>query len=605
MKKGIIWVVLTSLIVVSLILTSCSTSTSTSTTTTQLTVASTTNLNVPKTTPSISATVTPATTSTSTTTGNWWVSMGTPKYGGTFTYVVSNDPIYLDPYFAFFAPNNQLGALFYESLTQRSQTTDPKIFGNLIKVPIRNYLTGLLAESYELTDPQTLVFHIRQGIYYQNLPPLNGRELNANDIVYSWDRNLGQGYGFTKPTPYSLMPAGYLLVKSVTATDNWTVVFKASQASLDFFQDVTDPFRSTNKIIPKEIVDAYGDARNMMHTVGTGPFILSDYVAGSSITAARNPNYWGYDELYPQNKLPYVNEVKILIIPDLATSEAAFRTGKVDLLESLTADQAASLQKTNPNLQLISRPSNGWTLGLRIDKAPFNDIKVREAMQMALDLNAIASSYYKGNVSATPAGLLSPVLVGYAFPYAQWDTTVQAQFKYDPTAAKQLLAQAGFPSGFKTTMIETTSDDGDFYQIIKSYLNAIGIDMTINVMDTVSYTNYIQAGKQDACFSLQSVKTETPSSVIRWRYSGDTVRDESHVSDPAYDALIVKSMSTVDISDYMKITQACDYYDVQQHWVIGGLGSVNFCVSQPSLKRYWGQFQPEGAEMARFWKTNN
>jgi len=81
-----------------------------------------------------------------------------------------------------------------------------------------------------------------------------------------------------------------------------------------------------------EAVKMWGDVNDWHHAIGTGPFILKDFVSGSAATLVSNPNYWGYDERYPQNKLPYIDTLKVLIIPDQATALAALRTGKVDVI---------------------------------------------------------------------------------------------------------------------------------------------------------------------------------------------------------------------------------------------------------------------------------
>ena len=138
-----------------------------------------------------------------------------------------------------------------------------------------------------------------------------------------------------------------------------------------------------------------GNLDDWHHAIGTGPFILTDYVSGSSAQLVKNPNFWAYDERYPQNKLPYINSIVYLIIPDTATALAALRTGKIEAVDGLLASDAKNLNKTNPEiLQVTYPPMAGHSLDLRNDLKPFNDIRVREAMQMAIDLPTIAKTYY-------------------------------------------------------------------------------------------------------------------------------------------------------------------------------------------------------------------
>ena len=108
------------------------------------------------------------------------------------------------------------------------------------------------------------------------------------------------------------------------------------------------------KIVPHEVVDEYGNLRDWRNSCGTGPFMLVDYIKGSSWTVERNPNYWGNDPIHPENKLPYLDSVKCLIIPDTSTMMAALRTAKIDQLE-VGWEEAGSLMKSNPELQRVKQ----------------------------------------------------------------------------------------------------------------------------------------------------------------------------------------------------------------------------------------------------------
>jgi len=130
----------------------------------------------------------------------------------------------------------------------------------------------------------------------------------------------------------------------------------------------------------------------------------ADFTTNNSATLARNPDYWGYDERYPENKLPYVDAIKFLIIPDEDSAMAALCAGKIDILSGVTAEQAFKVQRTNPEILQISNPTRqAITIQPRNDRAPFNDIRVRKAMQLALDLPSIARDYYHGSASLYPS----------------------------------------------------------------------------------------------------------------------------------------------------------------------------------------------------------
>jgi len=118
----------------------------------------------------------------------------------------------------------------------------------------------------------------------------------------------------------------------------------------------------------------------------------------------------------------------------------------------------------------------------RNDVVPFSDIRVREAMQMAIDLPTIANTYYSGTAQPYPCSITSNYMVGWGFPYDQWPQDLKDQYAYNPTAAKKLLADAGYPNGFKTDIVANSQSDMDLLQVVKSYFSQVGIDMDIRPM---------------------------------------------------------------------------------------------------------------------------
>ena len=160
---------------------------------------------------------------------------------------------------------------------------------------------------------------------------------------------LGLGSGYTEPSPYASVTY-YAATEPITATDKYTVVWKLSYLTLSCLETLLDT-RAVGQLVPREVIEKYGDAQDFKNAVGTGPFILEDYVSETFFNFIKNPNYWGYDERHPDNKLPYVDSVKALIIPDNSTAYVALRTGKIDIIEGVQWWQADSLMRTNPEFQ--------------------------------------------------------------------------------------------------------------------------------------------------------------------------------------------------------------------------------------------------------------
>ena len=288
---------------------------------------------------------------------------------------------------------------------------------------------GSLAESWEAPDDTTIIFHIRQGVHWHDEEPVNGRELTAQDVEYNFHRYLGLGSGFTEGSPFiaqweALDDVG---IESITATDKYTVVFKLARSSLDALKVIL--FTYSAVINAPEVIEEYmTDEEPHVHIpdyralVGTGPLMLVQSIEETSMTWTKNPNYWGYDEKYPENRLPYVDELRALVIPEESTRLAAMRSGKLDHMGyivggTISSEVADGLRRTNPELRLDK--SSGGSMSSAFFNTripPTNDIRVRHAMQMALDLETINDTYYKGLADwvVTLIGLQSPILVGGA-----------------------------------------------------------------------------------------------------------------------------------------------------------------------------------------------
>jgi peptide/nickel transport system substrate-binding protein len=239
------------------------------------------------------------------------------------------------------------------------------------------------------------------------------------------------------------------------------------------------------------VIERYGDMKDWRNAIGTGPFILKDYVPGSLITYVRNPDYWQDDPLHPENQLPYFDTLKELVIPDKSTQLAAFRTGKVDMLGSSTVllEDFLSLKKTNPELKYVKDILISNLLYGRMDKPelPFQDIRVRQAMNMAFNRQEMVDEYYMGEteVFSTPF----PNTLDYApffTPLEEQNEAVKELFSYNPEKARQLLAEAGYPDGFKTEVI-CSSADADFVSMLREYLLNVGIDMEIKPVERGVY----------------------------------------------------------------------------------------------------------------------
>jgi peptide/nickel transport system substrate-binding protein len=322
----------------------------------------------------------------------------------------------------------------------------------------------------------------------------------------------------------------------------------------------------------------------------------------------KNPDYWGHDERHQQNRLPYVDKVKIMIIPDKKKALEMFLAGKIDAIEGISAQQAEAIQKSNPEiLQIPILWSSTITIDPRNDTAPFNDIRVRKAMQTAIDLHSIAKDYYGGKVEPYPSALSSKCVKvwgeGWAFPFEDWPKDLKDEYAYNPAAAKKLLDEAGYPHGFKTNVIAGDSADLKLLQIVKSYFADVGIEMEIqpaggnNKFDQLYYPGGSLGLDVEPFRQLPRMMT------------GYALNTNLRVSDPVYDTFFHRAKTAAAPEETRKIFREANEYVARQHFAISLLPKPRrYSLCQQWLKGYSAQFGSTGWSppslsfyMARFW----
>jgi peptide/nickel transport system substrate-binding protein len=545
----------------------------------------------------------------------WWDKLGKPQYGGEMSLRINSNITNYDPYVG--GHHFQVYSAWMEQLHTDDWTTDPAIYEYKIGFPPNQFVKGELAESWEFPDPSTCIIHLRKGIHWQDIPPVNGREFVADDVAYHYHRMYGIGSGFTKPAPGHVTYTSFKNLISVTAIDKYTAVFKWKTHSIEFImQSFVGNHSPVQCIEAPEAVQKWKELNDWHRAIGTGAFILQEYLPGSSATLVKNPNYWGHDERYPENKLPYVNKLKFLVIPDDSEAMEAMRGGKIDVIEGLSFQQAQAMQKTNPELKQFTRPRVACgTIDPRNDRPPFNDIRVRKAMQMAIDLSAIVGTYYGGFANPYPQTLTSSLMKEWGFPYGNWPSDLKDEYAYNPSVAKKLLADAGFPNGFKTNVIANAAQPADILMRIKYYFAAVGIDMEIKTMDSVSYTANLTNRIYDQMVDNTNEGTlgmvNEPLYHLQ-RFQTGFKANCPLVSDPVFDAFYPKAIASTSEDQLKTVLKKANERVARQHYAISLVQPYLFGFTQPWLKGYTGQFgaQPNHNQLlsfylARFWIDQN
>jgi peptide/nickel transport system substrate-binding protein len=320
--------------------------------------------------------------------------MEPPKYGGSVeigTVYSTISALSWDNYDFNWKHNHDTGAV-YEQLFAADVSQARSRGGKATLIPDAyiptDLLTGELAEKWEFRDnPLQAVITLRKGVMFPDKPGvMAARELVADDVVFAYNR--------LEKSPKKI--SGYFdHLERVEATDRHTVVFTFKNYNAEW--DYRFGWGYYSGIVPKEVADA--GAGNWKNVNGTGPFQLAEFVQGNSNTYVKNPVYWGTEKINGvETKLPLVDKVVFRTIKDEATYLTALRTAKLDILETIRWSAVEELKKNAPQLQWSKWLNmSGTFLSMRVDTKPFDDIRVRRALNLAVNKQEIVKEYYGGN----------------------------------------------------------------------------------------------------------------------------------------------------------------------------------------------------------------
>ena len=457
------------------------------------------------------------------------------------------------------------------------------------------FKTGDLAESWNFDgwDAGKLVFQIRKGVHWALDPDseasklVGGREVTAEDVVYSFKKLC------TTPSAYLYKGYPSLREASFTAPDKYTFVVEAPPPTSVWFLRIVDFMH----IFPHEVVETYGDKTDWRNLVGSGPFMLKDLVDNSSVTFERNDSYYAKNPCGPGegDRLPYVDKVRFLIITDTNTRQSAFRTGNLDNLPAANWQDGPSFIKSYPDLEYYINPAygGGGNVALRTDKEPFNDIRVRKAIFKALDFPKIATALYGEGAR----WLAWPIGYNQDFKDAYLDVTdpdcpdeVKDIYTYDPEAAKQLLTEAGYPSGFKANIIVLNRTDVmDWFQTMQSYWAQVGIDVTLDPREQGAWYTILQ----NRDFPEMMWGTGAPINRLHDAacMSGTTATNPGFINDPVVEEARMK-MQTLTIADDPAadaIHRELMKHVLAQAWIVPMPGGVSYDLWWPWLKNFYGR----------------
>jgi peptide/nickel transport system substrate-binding protein len=524
-----------------------------------------------------------------TATTSWWDKLGKPQYGGELIIRAVGNIVNFDPYCS--EKWTSIYGGWLERLVSDDWTLDPVVWDYQIPWHPAKYLKGQLAESWEFPEPGMHVVHLRKSVGWQNLPPANGREFTAEDVVFHYHRLYALGGGFTQPSPFRAGIGTRNLI-SVTAPDKYTVVFKLKITKPEAIMETLHGVGQEPCLENPEAVRKWGDVRDWRHAVGTGPFLLKGFIDNGYALLTKNPDYWGHDERYPQNQLPYMDAIRYQIIPDENEALEALRVAKIDLISGVSAFDAEAMKRTNLELIQIPIPRpQALTVQPANDKPPFNDIRVRKAMQLAIDLPAVARDYYRGTVDPYPSTIASRDMKGWGFPYDIWPQELKDEYAYNPVLARKLLAEAGYPHGFKTNVVADTSWDMKLLPVVQSYFADIGIEMEIRPMEHNAMLTYVETDRKHELVWREYGPlghNYSPLGAINRLHSGH-LPNWLGICDPVMDSYYPKALAATTEEELKQIMKDVNERAARQHYVICLLQPMSYTLYQPWLKGFNSQ----------------
>jgi peptide/nickel transport system substrate-binding protein len=530
-----------------------------------------------------------------------------PQYGGTLTRILASDSGIFDP-----VTQGQLigpACAWFVNEQWICYDWSKGSFGTG-QNDWMNPGTGLddfmpyLAESYTYPEPGVIVLQVRKGVHYGLNPKfeasrmVNGREMTAEDWVKNIDMFINHPRAYVRIV--EPVAAANTIVEQ---TGPWEVTFTCKKDSLRAWHYLAHG-GGYHFLFPPELWQKYPNLQDWRNSVGTGAFMLDDYVANSSITLIKNPGFWNKNPIGAGkgDSLPYVDGVKMLFLPDISSRLAALRTGKVDMLDAVVGDDAVSLKQTTPNLKSAQfLPGGTSVIGMRIDKSelPYKDIKVRQALMLALDFKGIAQVIYGGDAEILAYPINKTFKRAYV-PMEQLPADVQELFSYNPEKAKQLLVEAGYPNGFKCTVVcandTTTVDTMSTFQAM---WDDIGVDLTIDLKEFAVY-NGISFGKKAEDMIYATCYGIFPVYLNMGNFTGAGIGNQSRINVPFGSEPVIADIYTREQAIVLQDPAGADKiihdelipYVLKQTYYIPAPLAYQYQFWWPWVKNYYGASNP-------------
>ena len=527
----------------------------------------------------------------------------TPQYGGELTYAATADPTYFDdvvgPH-AYVTGSYQClwGGDWAKGIAGGYGTGECDWFvrGELNRL---EHKTGKIAEDWDI-GADYIEFYLRDGVCFHDKYPTNGREVTADDVVSSWERTMTESSYWMGTYPYLVSSL------SISKVDESTVRF---ECPAEYMAELISLIEYVY-ILPQDAVELYGDLNDWERIIGTGAFIMTDYVPGSYIQYERNPDYWQTNPvgLGQGDQLPYMNGVRVLIQPNIDTHDSLFRTGQIDMTTADfdRAQELLTIPDVNSNKFLDGALRN--VIYMRTDKEgePWADVRVRQALQLAIDNQAVVDQYFGGEAEALywpvyyckeyagaymPLEDLDDVMIEVQTEPEPTEISVADLFDYNLELAQELMDAAGYPDGFKAEIIYSTAVyiHEDLISLLEGMWADIGVDLELTAVDSSTHTTTHYLRNYDDMFFAGYSGVGTYFKGINWQGSG--MYNTSYIDDPILNDYRDQMLAAfpVDEDEAFSIHAEMLPYLLEQCYVIQMAAHYTWRFWWPWVKNYSGE----------------
>ena len=365
-----------------------------------------------------------------------------------------------------------------------------------------------IAESYEISDDGLdYTFHLRDDVTFHD-----GTPVTADDVVFSIELYKASEYQGSQIS----------MLSSVEATDEHTVVCHLDAPYSPFLQGICSPMIASKAYYESSEVDFVNNP------IGTGPYKFVSRAKGSNIKLEANEDYY--------RGAPEIKEVTFEVIPDSSTKAIALQTGEVNFAE---IDSATKPQlEANPAITIAEVPTSAFSyIAMNTEKEPFNDVKVRQAINYAIDRDNLVAVCYDGEAEVN-----SNICAKERFGYSD----DQFQYTYDPEKAKELLAEAGIETPYDLGEILVAEKYSNLATVIQNDLKAVGLDVTISVKEFNSYISDLQNGSYGITALNMTLEGDTQTLEMAFTTDYIGIANNARYSDEEMDKLFEQARTETD-----------------------------------------------------------